>query len=223
LNPEKPGGAHHLAQSDRLTDAYQEVIEKYMEDSDSERKEAFVMGWDGLLDALAERDEADDETGDDFPGEHLTYGRTGDSLFKNNDEDDHEEGNDDPQSDHAFFDDDHEHPLQIQAQELAMRAMDFIQQDARPGSPAYQLMTCLLQVSGKLNVLNGGISGYDPETGFILAILKRCFNSLNEAVGACQWLMIEENDPDHLAALAYLRSSVFSVRDAIIELRRHLK
>ena len=49
-----------LKESDRLTDAYQEVLEKYMEDTDSERKEAFVMGWDGLLDALAERDEAGD-------------------------------------------------------------------------------------------------------------------------------------------------------------------
>ena len=47
-----------LKESDRLTDAYQEVLEKYMDDADSERKEAFVMGWDGLLDALAERDEA---------------------------------------------------------------------------------------------------------------------------------------------------------------------
>ena len=46
-----------LKESDRLTDAYQEVLEKYMEDTDSEQKEAFVMGWDGLLDALAERDE----------------------------------------------------------------------------------------------------------------------------------------------------------------------
>ncbi len=56
-----------LKESDRLTDAYQEVLEKYMEDADSERKEAFVMGWDGLLDALAERDEAGDH---DFPGEN---------------------------------------------------------------------------------------------------------------------------------------------------------
>ncbi len=33
-----------LKESDRLTDAYQEVLEKYMEDPESERKEAFVMG-----------------------------------------------------------------------------------------------------------------------------------------------------------------------------------
>ena len=42
-----------------------------MEDSDSEQKEAFVMGWDGLLDALAERDEAGEE---DYPGRRRVYG-----------------------------------------------------------------------------------------------------------------------------------------------------
>ncbi|MFN7342897.1 MAG: hypothetical protein ACK5TA_06155, partial [bacterium] len=35
-----------LKESDRLTDAYQEVLEKYIDDPDAERKEAFVMGWD---------------------------------------------------------------------------------------------------------------------------------------------------------------------------------
>ena len=200
-----------LKESDRLTDAYQEVIEKYMEDADSERKEAFVMGWDGLLDALAERDEADG----DFPGESWPYDPRADA------------GGDAPdalESEDAFFDDLEEHPLQAQAQELAMRAMDVVQQDAKAGTPAYQLVSCLLQVSGKLaGALNGRDSEFDPEPGFVLAILKRCLNWLNVAVGACQQLMAEENDPDQLAALAHLRSSAFAVRDGIVELRRELK
>ena len=105
-----------------------------------------------------------------------------------------------------------------------MRAMDVVQQDAGPGTPAYQFITSLLQVSGKLaGALNGRSSGYEPETGFVLAILKRCLHSLNEAVGSCQQLMAAENDPDQLAALAHLRSSVFAIRDGIVELRRALK
>ncbi len=111
-----------------------------------------------------------------------------------------------------------------QAQELAMRAMDVVQQDAEPGTPAYQLVTCLLQVSGKLaGALNDRDCDYQPETGFVLAILKRCLNWLNEAVGACQQLMAAAEDPDHLAALAHLRSSMFAIRDGIVELRRELK
>lgn len=207
-----------LKESDRLTDAYQEVLEKYMEDSDSERKEAFVMGWDGLLDALAERDEAGEDV---YPNGGRSYGQGTDSSF---DPDDDEEEFLAADDDIGMFGDEADHPLQIQAQELAMRAMDVVQNDAAPGSPAYQLVGALLQVSGKLaGALNGRGSGYEPETGYVLAVLKRCLSWLNEAVGNCQILMAAEEDPDQLAALAHLRSSAFAIRDAITELRRELK
>ncbi|MCP5531924.1 MAG: hypothetical protein H7A48_02005 [Akkermansiaceae bacterium] len=203
-----------LKESDRLTDAYQEVLEKYMDDSDSERKEAFVMGWDGLLDALAEREE---EGGDDEEDEPFSDT----SLF---DEEDSEDGffeaDDDPLGD----DDEDDHPLQVKARELALRAMDVVQRDAAPGTPAYRVVSLLLQVSGKMAAaLNGRGSGYEPETGYVLALLKRCLNWLNEAVGACQELMAAEEDPDQLAALAHVRTSAFEIRDAITELRRELK
>ncbi len=204
-----------LKESDRLTDAYQEVLEKYMEDGDSERKEAFVMGWDGLLDALAERDEAGDGAGDDFEDD-------GEGLFFNSEDDEDDEDFD--MNDDGPFNEEDDHPLQIKAQELAMRAMDVVPRDAEQGSPAYQLVSGLLQVSGKLaGALNGRGSGYEPETGYVLAVLKRCLNWLNEAVGACQSLMSTEEDPDQLAALAHLRSSAFEIRDGITELRRQMK
>lgn len=203
-----------LKESDRLTDAYQEVLEKYMEDSDSEQKEAFVMGWDGLLDALAERDEAGD---DNFPDDEKSFGTTEENELSEFDDDDDESEDDD-----AY--DESDHPLQAKAQELAMRAMDVIERDAGPGTPSYQLITNLLQVSGKLaGVLHGRDSGYEPEAGFVLAVLKRCLNWLNESVGACQQLMELERDPDQRAALEHIRVSVFEIRDGIVELRRELK
>ncbi len=206
-----------LKESDRLTDAYQEVLEKYMEDADSEQKEAFVMGWDGLLDALAERDEAGEEN---FPGESKSYGSMDQDDSMDFDDDDDEE---DEADDESFSDED-DHPLQAKAQELAMRAMDVIERDAGPGTPSYQLITNLLQVSGKLaGVLHGRGSGYEPETGFVLAVLKRCLNWLNEAVGACQVLMDLEREPDQRLALEQIRGSVFEIRDGIVELRRELK
>jgi hypothetical protein len=105
-----------------------------------------------------------------------------------------------------------------------MRAMDLVQRDAGQGTPAYQLVSSLLQVSGKLaGALNGRDSGYEPETGYVLAVLKRCLNWLNEAVGSCQELMSVEEDADQLAALAHIRSSAFEIRDGITELRRELK
>ncbi len=215
-----------LKESDRLTDAYQEVLEKYMEDVDSEQKEAFVMGWDGLLDALAERDEAGNLDEMDFLNEGSARIEDGFVHFDEGDPDAHE-FDDDEDDDDAFGDDDEEeedHPLQAKAQELAMRAMDVIERDAGPGTPSYLLITNLLQVSGKLaGVLYGRASGYQPETGFVLAVLKRCLNWLNEAVGACQQLTELEPDPDQKAALEHIRSSMFEIRDSIVEMRRELK
>jgi hypothetical protein len=102
--------------------------------------------------------------------------------------------------------------------------MDVVQRDAGQGTPGYLLVSNLLQVSGKLaGALNGRNSGYEPETGYVLAVLKRCLSWLNEAVGACQELMSAEEDPDQLAALAHLRCSAFEIRDCITELRRELK
>jgi hypothetical protein len=210
-----------LKESDRLTDAYQEVLEKYMEDSDSEQKEAFVMGWDGLLDALADRDEAGEEEDDDesFPTgrDYLDFDKeeSGADDFGDIDGEEDKDG---------FPADEEDHPLQAQAQELAMRAMDLIQRDAEPGTPSHLLITNLLQVSGKLaGVLYGRESGYQPEAGFVLAVLKRCLNWLNEAVGACQKLTAVETDPDQRAALEHVRSSIFDIRDGIVEMRRELK
>lgn len=208
-----------LKESDRLTDAYQEVLEKYMEDADSERKEAFVMGWDGLLDALAERDESGES---DFAADDDDFDTDEDPDF---DDDSGDEGIfAESDGDDWDFDDIESHPLQARAQELAMRAMDVVPGDTGPGTPAYQLISCLLQVSGKLaGALNDRGSGYEPETGYVLAILKRCLNWLNEAVGCCQELMKSEEDPDQLAALAHIRSSAYEIRDGITELRRELK
>ena len=211
-----------LKESDRLTDAYQEVLEKYMEDSDSEQKEAFVMGWDGLLDALADRDEAGDD--EDFSGKGSSLGGGDFINFDEEDTDSDEFEDDDDEDDGTLVDDEEDHPLQARAQELAMRAMDVIERDAGPGTPSYLLITNLLQVSGKLaGVLYGRNSGYQPEAGFVLAVLKRCLNWLNEAVGACQQLTDLERDPDQRAALEHIRSSIFQIRDSIVEMRRELK
>lgn len=226
----RPQGAEHdeldefaweerLKESDRLTEAYQEVLEKYMDDADCERKEAFVMGWDGLLDALAERDE--DSGGAGFADPEAIFGSM-DGVSEEPDEGDWSLGElDDEDEDET---ESSRHPLQCRAQELALRAVDVVPRDSLRGSPAYTLVSNFFQVSGKLAAaLSHGDSGFEPETGYVLAVLKRCLNWLNEAVGCCQTLMAAEQDPDQLAALAHLRSSAFEIRDDIIEMRRELK
>jgi hypothetical protein len=200
-----------LKESDRLTDAYQEVLEKYMEDVDSEQKEAFVMGWDGLLDALADQDEDDDFLGED-------------ANYQLDDEDDELDDEDFQAADGDSYLPEQDHPLQVKAQKLAIWAMEVIDSEAGHETSSYQLVTNLLQVSGKLaGVLHGQGGSDSPETGFVLAVLKRCLNWLNEAVGSCQELIELEQDSAQRAKLTKLRSSVFEIRDGIIELRRELK
>ncbi len=198
-----------LKESDRLSDAYQEVLEKYMEDSDCERKEAFVMGWDGLLGAMAEREEdgdEDDEEDDAF-----------DEMWKSADPGDEDDDED-------MEGDDDEHPLQARAQEIALRSCDLVSRENGGDGPAERLVSNLIQVSAKLaGVLHGHGTGYEPEAGFVLAVLKRCLNFINEAIGASAELMEDEDDADHIAALEHLRADVFEIRDGILELRRELK
>lgn len=194
-----------LKESDRLADAYQEVLEKYMDDGDAERKEAFVMGWDGLLDALAERDET--EVVDPFDDEEI---QRASSCWQSEDMDSEE--------------DEERHPLQALAYEVALRAVDLVPRQGGPDAASHCLVSNLLQVSAKLaGALSGHGSGYEPEAGFILAVLKRCLNWLNEAMAACQTLLDQENDADQKQALTHLRQSIFEIRDGIIALRRELK
>jgi len=217
-----------LKESDRLTDAYQEVLEKYLDDEDSERKEAFVMGWDGLLEALAERDEAEfDEEADDFEdfddedNEKGACSRTG---FPPELEDDDDDGDSHGCGDGTPFDDGDNHPLQLRSRDLALQAMDLVESEDGPGSPSYELVSNLLQVSGKLaGALNGQGDGYHPETGFVLAVLKRCLNWLNEALRACQELHEANAEAQHRAGFKKLNDAIFQLRDGIVELRMNLK
>jgi hypothetical protein len=196
-----------LKESDRLADAYQEVLEKYMDDGDAERKEAFVMGWDGLLDALAERDETD--LGDFFDDDELQ----GSSSSWQSIDDELDDEQEEPR-----------HPLQALSYEVALRAVDVVSRDGGPNTAEHCLVSNLLQVSAKLaGALSGHGSGYEPEAGFVLAVLKRCLSWLNEAMAACQTLLDQDQDADQKKALTHLRQSVFEIRDAIVALRRELK
>ena len=200
-----------LKESDRLSDAYQEVLEKYIDDHDSERKEAFVMGWDGLLGAMAEREESGED--DDFDDE-------GDFHEEWRDSDDDDEEDDEDDEDWLA----ESHPLQTRAREVAMRCFDLLSRGDDKDSPAQRLVSDLMQVSAKLaGVLHGYDGTHEPESGFVLAVLKRCLNWINDAVGACGELIATADDPDAYASLENLRDEIFAIRDGIIELRRELK
>jgi hypothetical protein len=186
-----------LKESDRLADAYQEVLEKYLDDPDAERKEAFAMGWDGLLEALAEEKESA------VPAEPTWA------------PEDAEE--DDEWDEEAEF---RQHPLQEKAQDLVLRSVDLTRAGGEHAS-AVALNTALMQVAGKLaGALNGD---YERETGYVLAMLKRCLGWQNDALAACGELVAVADDPDHSRALVALRATIFEIREEIVNLRKELK
>ncbi len=185
-----------LKESDRLADAYQEVLEKYLDDPDAERKEAFAMGWDGLLEALAEETEAPE------PVEAGWQPEAGDE----------EEWDEEA--------DMRQHPLQAEAQELVIRAIGLTR--AGEDHPAILVLnTALMQVAGKLaGALNGD---YERETGYVLAMLKRCLGWQNDALAACSELIAAAEDKDQKGALEALKGTVFEIREEIVNLRKKLK
>jgi hypothetical protein len=188
-----------LKESDRLADAYQEVLEKYLDDPDAERKEAFAMGWDGLLEALAEENEAAEVVGQSWPAD---------------DSGDEESWEDDDEVEFL------QHPLQGKAQDVVIRGIDLTR--AGGEHPAVPVLNgALMQVAGKLaGALNGD---YERETGYVLAMLKRCLGWQNDALSACTELIGVADDPDHSRALEALRDSIFEIREEIVNLRKELK
>jgi hypothetical protein len=78
-----------------------------------------------------------------------------------------------------------------------------------------------MQVAGKLaGALNGD---YERETGYVLAMLKRCLGWQNDALSACSELIGVADDCDHTRALEALRDSIFEIREEIVNLRKVLK
>ena len=184
-----------LRDSDRMTDAYQEVLEKYMDDPNAQQKEAFVMGWDGLLGAMAD---ADDGKGAVPVEEREWTEEDEDEMFR-------------------------PHPLQEEAQELAIRAYDLMHRE--PEASGYEdtlvVTGTLTEVAGKLaGALNGT---YERETGYVLAILKRCLARQNEALSACRRVLEVTEDLDESRALEAFRDEIFALRTKLTDMRQELK
>ena len=193
-----------LRDSDRLSDAYQEVLEKYMDDPDSEQKEAFVMGWDRVLGAMADLVEESNHHHEDGIEEELWR------VQAEEDEEDDEE----------LF---KPHPLQECAEDLALRAYDLLRagEDDYGGNRGVLATSLLTQVAAKLaGALNGT---YQREAGYVLAILKRCLSLQNELLGIFSELIEHSDDVDHARALEAFRDEIHLLRGKLTDMRQELK
>jgi hypothetical protein len=198
-----------LRESDRLAEAFQEVLEKYGDDQNYQRKQAYAMGWDSMTGVPGINDPLEFELDGVEMGE----------LF----EDDLDE-----EWDSELIDEEYGeytvHPLQQKAHESANAALDFLGALMDTNDAASKLCTSLMQVASKLaGALNFSSEDFEQEPGYVLAILKRCLHWQNDAIAACQELMSKSNDMIAEQSLKKIRDSIFHVRDQITELRRELK
>jgi hypothetical protein len=203
-------------ESDRLSDAFQELMEKYMDDADCQEKISYAMGWSDTL--RPETAMSDSSTDTEWERELLI------DEFAEDDSPDDWQKTDWEQSWEGSEEDFFVHPLQQKAQDCASHAMEMLgdKMDA-PGAEG-RLCSQLMLIAAKLAGTLNGIQGDDEqEPGFVLAMLKRCLYWQNDAISACSELLTRCADPEEEKALLQIRQAIFDIREEITEMRREFK
>lgn len=191
-------------ESDRMSEVYQEIFEKYFDDAESHQKQAYAMGLDHVYDESEEDALAGDE--EDALSSFEEWERDAVNA--------------------EFLDDEmndlKSHPLQQKAQNLAIEALELMGENMNDS--AMRLCSHLLQVATKLaGALNGDNEEFEQESGFILASLKRCLHWQNDALCACQELLSQCDNREEEEALHKIRASIFEIREQLTEMRREFK
>jgi hypothetical protein len=207
-----------LKQSDRLSDAHIEALEKYGMDGLDDDRVSFVMGWDHMLGG-GEGDES--EAADD--GEAWKGGP---------------DASDPQEFDEEGFDQwleeeetKEQHPLQKRAHDLVIRLMTELDDERSENAETSDGDTALdrfirntMNISGKLAGALGmrGFAG-SRNKGYTLAILRRCLNWANEALSALNELVESPAWQERLDLLAEFRAELFALRDGMTDLRMELR
>lgn len=200
-----------LKQSDRLTDAHMEALEKYGENGLDDDRMAFVMGWDHMLGGDGPR-KTDDE------GESWKQADGAAPAEFDEEEFDERENAED-------------HPLQKRAHDLVVRLLTEIDEEREENVQTSDGDTALdrfirntMNISGKLAAAlgMGGFAGSENK-GYVLAILRRCLSWANEALAALNELMESPAWQSRLGLLGEFRAELFALRDGMTDLRKELR
>jgi len=212
-----------LKQSDRLSDAHMEAIEKYGEDGLHDDRIAYVMGWDHMLSGSREHASEDDDAEGDAWKETDEASAALDDLV--------EEIDDQALSDFLDEQEREAHPLQTMAHDFVLRLLTEIREERSENAaemdddtPLDRFIRNSMQISGKLaGALGTQDFGGSSHTGHTLAILRRCLNWANEAFTALNELMEAPEWQDRQDLLQDFRADLFAIRNGITDLRRELR
>jgi len=216
-----------LRASDRLTDAAMEAEEKYGHGDDSRQKVAFVMGWDHILDDMADAREGVEPSEND--SEEKKRRREWIAMMNEVAAEVDREMESEPEK-VPWDDDDEKHPLLASSREFMHRVLASLDDagidDERSQDrdhPLDRFVRNVMQIGGKLA---GALSSEDGELrmdrGYVLAIARRCLNWANEALAALQELTAGEYGIPHRELFEQWRAGLFQLRDGITDLRQEL-
>lgn len=216
-----------LKRSDRLSDAHMEAMDKYGDDDEDETKVAFVMGWDHMLDMMADAHENS--------GKKVSTGELGD-------DDDDDEGDewkdDDSEEDEAiaaYMQERINHPLKVRARKLVSRILRDLRHDDRKerewldeeearGTPLNRFISNAMNISGKLaGALATRRFAEGQDAGYTLAILKRCLNWSNDALSGLNDLMSDVLWEDRHPLFSEYKRELHAIRDGITDLRQEIR
>jgi hypothetical protein len=225
-----------LKLSDRLTDAHMEAMDKYAEDDDDETKVAFVMGWDHMLDMMAQAQENS--------GKPQTADQSASMEDFEEDDDDpedageewKEDAEDDSDDDDAFADymeERRSHPLQKTAHKLVTCILrdlrdedrdEGIESEEARNTPLSRFISNTMSISGKLaGALSTRRFAEGSDAGYTLAILKRCLNWSNEALSGLNDLLADSLWEDRHTLFSEYKRELHVVRDGITDLRQEIR
>ena len=198
-----------LRDADRRAEAYQEAFDRYRDHPQRERLIAEAMGW--------EPEEVEDFR-EDWHGVTESMQATDPAELLEN---------------AGMFTEDEEgahHPLSRRAMDFALRlqrdakARGLFEGDIARDNPVLSVIVSIIALGGKLAAaLDGSMQGFDPEPGFVIAMLKRAQMPLNEALHALASIQMSGLPRDTRAWLVAARNELFDLRKDIIDLMSDLR
>ena len=196
-------------EADRRAEAYQEAYDRYKDHPQRERLIAEAMGW--------EPEEVEEFRDDWQDVTESLQAQDPDEMLENA----------------GMFTEDEEgshHPLSRRAMDFALRlqrdakSRGLFEGDAARDNPVLSVIVSIIALGGKLAAaLDGTMHCFDPEPGFVIAMLKRSQIPLNEALHALSSIQMTGLGKDTRAWLIGARTELFDLRKDILDLMSDLR
>jgi len=188
-----------LKESDRITDAYMEALDKYQDSPNQEQLISAAMGWSHGGESPTGWDGDDDDDAEEFWIE------------------DDDESESLSSESHPLYERCHELSVGLHRDAQEMNLLDSEDEATSEGlTPIQTLVFATMELSSKLAGALNGINQIDTEPGLVVAWLKRGLPVLGRALGAANSAAMQDAIP--LEWVEKTREELFTLRSAMLDL-----